>query len=319
MAAIKAEEETGARRIAKDRELALAEEEKQRALAIAKAQREEQTESAQITKQKTVETAERDKQIALHAKAAEEAAAQEAANEARAKAVEAEQAVITVKSVAEADRQKQIEVIAAETEAGKAAASEKITAEARLLVAEKSAEAARIEAAGLAEAVKIEAAAESEAAEVRARAAYQEEFQKRKAVADGMGAEADAQRKLYEAQNALSEEARAHLVNLERVKITPEVVGKMGAAFEKVGHFSITSMDGMPLQGGIPGAANGHAGGGVIDQVLNAYLNMLVTKPLLDKVVTGLGGDAGIAGFLPDLPDRRPNSVPAKDPGSAQG
>ena len=194
MAAIKAEEETGARRIAKDRELALAEEEKQRALAIAKAQREEQTESAQITKQKTVETAERDKQIALHAKAAEEAAAQEAANEASAKAVEAEQAVITVKSVAEADRQKQIEVIAAETEAGKAAASEKITAEARLLVAEKSAEAARIEAAGLAEAVKIEAAAESEAAEVRARAAYQEEFQKRKAVADGMGAEADAQK-----------------------------------------------------------------------------------------------------------------------------
>lgn len=307
LAHIKAEEETESRRIAMQQQVGVAEEQKQQALKVANEARLKAEQEAAIGRQKAVDLAERDKQIALHAKAQEEADAEKAANEKKAEAVEAAEAVKTAQQVAEAERGKRVEVIKAQQEAEKATAAEKIAADARVYVAEQAAKAAKTEATGVADALKIESEADAAAAKLRAEAAYEEEFKRLKALADGKAADADATRASNEAQNALSDEARKHLADLARIQVTPEVVGKVMALATAIKSFNVVSMDGVSLPGmgggtsgpGIP--ATGGGSGNVVDQIIEGFMKVAVTKPMMEKLMQGFGGDPGIAAMLPDI------------------
>lgn len=274
-------------RIAKDQQIAVSEEGKQKAVSVARTEREKEVRSAEI-----------DKSIALHGKAQEEAAAQRSANEAMAEAVEAEEGVLTARQVAEANRARQIEVIAAEGDAQKVAAAERIAAEARVAVAEMG----KREASEQAEAVLIEARAAKEAAQLAAEGSYADLFQKAKAVADGKMADAEAQKALNEAINNLSDEAKRHLVEMARIQMTPEAIREAMKAVEKIDGISITSMDG--VAGAFGGAAGGGAGNGggaanPMDQLVSALMTVRMAEPLLEKVIKNVGGDAGIARNLP--------------------
>lgn len=285
-AKINAERAVEEARIAKDQQLGVAEESKQQALAVARAGREK------VAKEADIQT-----RIALSAKAQEEAGAQRAADEARAEAVAAAESVTTAKVVAEAEREKKTKIIAAETAAQEASASERIAAEARVYVAQQS----KLEAQEQAEALLIESQAAKEAAQMAAEGAYAEIFQKAKAVADGKMVEAAAQNAVNDAINKLSPEAMAHLVEIARVQITPEAIRESMKAVEKIGNISVTSMDG--VGGAFGGAAGAPAGGGdnnnPMAQMLNAIMAYRMVDPILSKVIDNVGGDVNIAKNLP--------------------
>lgn len=289
-AQIRAEETVEQARILKERQIAVSEEKKQQDVAVARAERERVSREAEINKS-----------IALHARAQEEADAERAANEKRAEAVEAEEGVKTARQVAEAEREKRIAVIAAQAQAEEAAASERIAAQARVEVAELS----KREAAEQAEALRIEAQAAKDAAILAAEGAYAEIFQKAKAAADGLLAEAEAKAAMNQAVNQLSPEAQAHLVEMARVAMTPEAIRESMKAVEKIDGISITSMDG--LAGAFGGSAAGGvaadgavvAGGNPMHQLVNALMTYKMAEPLMDKLIANVGGDKGIARNIP--------------------
>ena len=313
LARLAALQATESARIAQERQIGIADQDKAKQVAVAKAEAD-----------RAAETAERDKQIALHAKSAEEAAAQEKANQARAKAVAAEQAVITARETATAERAKAVSVIESEAEAQKEAVTQKVAADVKVYVAKQDAEAAATEATGLANAVRIDAEAQANATLKKAEATAQEIFLKADATARGKMEDAKAERARNEAMNSLSPEARAQIVDLERVRITPEVVGKMGAAFEKVKEFSVTSMNGgspFAMNGtaaAVNGAFNGGAtsSNGVVGQMVDSYLALQFSQPLMSKLVKGLGGDPKVANFMP-APLPMDLAAPANDLGAA--
>lgn len=288
--------------IEQQRQVGVAEEAKMKVIQVAQAEREKAAREAQIAKEKSVELAERDKKIALHAKDKQEAAAEEEANKQKAEAVRAQEDVVTARQVAVANREMEVKVIEAKQKAQEEAEGQKIAADAKVYVSQKAAEAAKTEAEGLAKAAIIEAEANRKAAEEIAQGQYAQEFQKRKAVADGMSAEADATRALNEAQNAMSDGTREYLVNMERVKHTQGIVGEMA---KTVGRVSVTTMSGVPLPGGngvSGGAAGASSGGNVIEQATNAILNVMMSKPVIEKVIAQLGGDPRtVAEFMPQL------------------
>ena len=316
MARLQAAQETEARRIEKKKEVALAEEKRQESVAVAQTQREAASRQAEIAKLKALELAEQDKKVALHKKGQEEAAAAQLANEARAKAVAAEQSVVTAKEVAEAERLKQVEVLTAQKDAEKVAAGQRINADAQVYVAEKNAEAAKTEAKGRSEALTISAEAEVSAAKKRAEASYQAEYQPLKAAADGKAAEAEAEKKLNEARNALSDEARKLILDLERTRITPQALEVMVAAIANIDSLNVTSINGMtPVSGG-GGAGGGDPGvgssrGTLFEQFFDAANNNALNKTLMRKLIASVGGDTSIADNLPDFGMPSNSNAPA--------
>jgi uncharacterized membrane protein YqiK len=318
LAELKAAQETDAQQIQKDKTIAVANETKAKELAIAAEDRAAAAEQAKIAKNKTVELAEQDKRIALHQKTAEEAKAQTTANEAKAKAVEAEQAVVTATKVAEAERSKKVAVIAAEQTAETAAAGKRIDADATVYVAQKEAEASTTRATSNAQSAKIEAAAAAEAAELKAKGVYAETYQPLKAQADGDFEKAKALEALNKAVNTLSDEARRQQVDLERVKITPEVVEKWMLAVGNIDNLNVTHFTGAPGIGGSAqggGAQGASAPGNILDQFVSATQRMGLEKVVLGKLIESIGGDKRVADGLPSFGSTAPagndNPVPA--------
>jgi uncharacterized membrane protein YqiK len=199
----------------------------------------------------------------------------------------------------------QTEVIAAEGLAKKAAAADRIAAQARVEVAELGTR----EASEQAKALLIEAEAAKSAAALAAEGVYAEIFQKAKAMADGKMADAEAQNALNQAINQLTPEAQAHLVDLARITMTPEAIRESMKAVEKIQGINITSMDGMAgafgggaQGGGVDGGAGGNGGNNPMAQLVNAIMMLKMSEPLLDKVIAGVNGDKGIAKNMPGAP-----------------
>lgn len=282
-------------RITSEKTVEVAEEHRQKEIAVAREERTRVTEEAQIARK-----------VALHGKAGEEADAEKLANEKRAEAVAAAEAVTTERAVAEANRAKQIDVITATAAAEKTAATDRTAADTRLYVAQKGTETAKVEA----EALKIESLAAKEAAEQAAEGAYAEVFKKLKAVADGKSEDAKAQESLNEALSKLSPEAMKHLQDLARISVTPEAIRESMKAVEKISAINITSMDGMSgVFGGAAANQNGNGNGGVIaadpnnpmGQVVNAIMSARMAEPLLARLISSVGGDPAIAKNVPGI------------------
>lgn len=238
-----------------------------------------------------VEVAEIQKAIDLAKKTQERSVAIAAAEAARAKAIEAEEQAFTAREREIAERRKLTDLIAAQREAEREAL--RITA---------AAEAEMRAATSLAEAQKIAAAADAEAEKIRALAAAQR-----------YEVDAAGQRQLNEAENLLSEEARAGRLRGKLLDRLEAIVRESVKPLEKIDGIKILHVDGM--SGG-----NGGGNRNVTDEVIDSALRYRVQAPMIDNLMKEIGIEGGSLGRLTDvLRDAKDISSLTRDKKGAKG
>ncbi|WP_395021833.1 flotillin family protein [Dongia sp.] len=222
-------------------------------------------ETLRIAKQRDVELADQDRSIVVAAKSQEQSVAQAKAEEARAVATSALESVETARKVAIAERDRQTAVIMARQQAEQEATKITVAAE-----AEKEA------AQNTAQAVKISAQAEADAAKIKADA-----LEKTYAV------EAEGQRKINEARNAMSAAVIELEITKERLRILPIALAEAVRPLEKIGEVRIIDMGGGLA--GITGAGGGGNGGGKADSLVDALLAYRAQSPVIDSLLKEAG------------------------------
>ena len=264
--------------IAKERAVETAQIEKTKDIETREIEKRKAIEQSRIQQQRDIEVAEQDKQIAVAEKSEEESAARAKAAEAEKLKVEKEEAVITVRQVAEANRRKEIEVIDARKEAERDAVGVTVEAEAEKRAAEDKASAILTEAKAAADAKKLKAEADEKVYAV----------------------EAAGKQALHEAENVLSSEQIELQKALAMLKALPEVVAQAVKPLENIEGIKI-------LQGyGTSGATQGNgeavlSQGGIAEQVTSAALNYRANAPIVDAMLRELGMVDAQKGGLNDL------------------
>ncbi|MCH1928735.1 flotillin family protein [Shewanella sp. A25] len=274
----KAREEREAE-IAKERAIETAEIEKTKDIETREIEKRKSIEQARIQQQRDIEVAEQEKHIAVAAKSEEESAARARAAEAEKTKVEKEEAVITVRQVAEANRRKEIEVIDARKEAEREAVGVTVQAEAEKRAAEDRSSAILIEARASADAKKLQAEADEKVYAV----------------------EAAGKQALYEAENVLRDEQIALQKSLAILKALPEIVAQAVKPLENIEGIKILQGYGAGSQfaSGADGASVSQ--GGIAEQVTSAALNYRANAPVVDAMLRELGLVQGDSGTLNDL------------------
>jgi uncharacterized membrane protein YqiK len=218
--------------------------------------------------------AEQERAIAIANKSKEESEAKAEADLARAEAVKAEETVNTYREVAQADRQKQIELIEAHKQAERDAIGITTGAEAQKRASEDEAEANRLRAQGEADAIKIAAQSEAEATKIRAEA---NEVRYK--------VEAEGKRQINEAANTLSETQIEMQIKLKALEQLPATIEQSVKPMERIEGIKIYQVEGLS-----PGASSGEAdNGNLADQVTNAALRYRMHAPLLDNIMKEIG------------------------------
>ncbi|MFG7353234.1 flotillin family protein [Shewanella oncorhynchi] len=273
----KAREEREAE-IAKERAIETAEIEKTKDIETREIEKYKSIEQSRIQQQRDIEVSEQEKRIAVAAKSEEESAARARAAEAEKLKVEKEEAVITARQVAEANRRKEIEVIDARKEAERDAVGVTVQAEAEKRAAEDRSSAILIEARASADAKKLQAEADEKVYAV----------------------EAAGKQALYEAENVLSDEQIALQKSLAILKALPEIVAQAVKPLENIEGIKILQGYGAGHQfaAGGEGASNQ---GGIAEQVTSAALNYRANAPVIDAMLRELGLVNGDSGTLNDL------------------
>ncbi len=277
MAKQKAEQERAAQesQILARQQVEQAEIEKKQIIAEKDIGQRKAVEAAEIERKKSIELAEQERAIAIANKSKEESEAKAYADLARSEAVKAEQSVITSREVAQAERQKQIQLIEASKEAEKEAIAATAGASAEKKAADDHAEAIRLRAQGDADAQKIAAEAEAEAIKIRALADEQR-----------YKVEAEGQRQLNEAANTLSQAQIEMQLKLRTLEHLPAIIEQSVKPMERIEGIKIYQVDGLN-----PGSsqADGSNSGNLADQVTNAALRYRMQAPLLDNILKELG------------------------------
>lgn len=265
--------------IAKERAIETAEIEKTKDIETREIEKRKSIEQARIQQQRDIEVAEQEKHIAVAAKSEEESAARARAAEAEKTKVEKEEAVITVRQVAEANRRKEIEVIDARKEAERDAVGVTVQAEAEKRAAEDRSSAILIEARASADAKKLQAEADEKVYAV----------------------EAAGKQALYEAENVLRDEQIALQKSLAILKALPEIVAQAVKPLENIEGIKILQGYGVgnQLASGADGAV-AHQGG-IAEQVTSAALNYRANAPVVDAMLRELGLVQSESGTLNDL------------------
>ncbi|QSX40027.1 flotillin family protein [Shewanella cyperi] len=271
----KAREEREAE-IAKERAIESAEIEKTKDIETREIEKRKAIEQARIQQQRDIEVSEQEKQIAVAAKSEEESAARARAAEAEKLKVEKEEAVITVRQVAEANRRKEIEVIDARKEAEREAVGVTVEAEAEKRAAEDRSAAILTEARAAADAKKLKAEADEKVYAV----------------------EAAGKQALYEAENVLRDEQIALQKSLAILKALPEIVANAVKPLENIEGIKILQGYG---SGSVLGSGEAQAQGGMAEQVTSAALNYRANAPLVDAMLRELGLVDKDKGELKDL------------------
>lgn len=233
------------------------------AAARARIQMEQEIRAAEIAKEKALREAEiaRDRDRA-------------AADLVKAEATRAAEAVATAKQVAEAERRKEIALLAARQDGEIAALRVRMQA-----AAEKDAAAdratARIE----------EARADADAMEVRSAARKKDRL-----------AEAEGQRAIIDAENRIERHIAAMKLDLARLEALPRIVAEMVKPAEKIESIRINHLSGF-------GSTQGPTGTGKapLNQALDSIMEMAVQLPALKKIGEDIalsldGGIGGLAG-----------------------
>jgi len=273
----KAEQERTAQeaRIVAQQQVEQAEIEKKQAIAEKDIGQRKAVESAEIERKQSIELAEQERAIAIANKSKEESEAKANADLARSEAVKAEQSVITSREVAQAERQKQIQLIEATKEAEREAIAATAGAAAEKVAADDHAEAIRLRAQGDADAQKIAAEAESEAIKIRAVADEQR-----------YKVEAEGQRQLNESANTLSQAQIEMQLKFKTLEQLPTIIEQSVKPMERIEGIKIYQVDG--LNSG-SSQAEGSNSGNLADQVTNAALRYRMQVPLLDNILKELG------------------------------
>ncbi|MEM7410027.1 MAG: flotillin family protein [Myxococcota bacterium] len=280
---IAAHQEVEQSRIKADRAIEEQRIEKERSVKESDIARARAIETADIQRQESVSITEQSKQIAVALKSKEESESRAEADRARALAVEAEEAVVTVRDTATADRLKQIELIEARKAAERNAIGITVAAEAEKQAAEDQAEAVKTIAEAKAAESRIEASGESEAEKLRADAA-----QIRYSV------DAEGKRALHEAENLLSQEVITMRVKLALIENLDRIVAESVKPMESIDGIKIVQVDGLNgLNGHAPsGSGSGNAANGnLADQAVAAALRYRGQAPLLDSLMQEIGLD----------------------------
>ncbi|QPC98826.1 flotillin family protein [Qipengyuania soli] len=228
-------------------------------------------EEARIDQTRALEIARQEQQIAVQNKSREESQAKAEADEARAKAVQAEEQVVTSRESEVAERNKKIELIEAAKIAERDAIKIKVEAEAEKDAATNRAEAMRREAEGEAEAEKLRA----EAARVR------------------FEVEAAGQRAINEAANILSSDQISLQTKMALLKVLPDLVRESAKPMEAIESIKIVQVDGLTNGGGKAsgGAAGVGGSGNLASDAVSAALAYRAQAPVLDGLMKELGLD----------------------------
>ena len=264
--------------IAKNRAIEAAEIEKSREIETQEIAKRQALEQARIRQQQEVEVSEQIKQIAVATKSEEESAARAKAAEAEKQKVEKEEAVLTARSVAEAERKKQIEVIDARKEAEREAVSITVEAEAKREAAKNTAEAILTESKATADAKMLQAEADEKV----------------------LAVEAAGKQALYEAENMLKNEQIDLQKSLAMLKILPELVAQAVKPLENIEGIKILQGYGSGT-GSSSGNGQTLSSGGLADQVTQAALSYRANAPLVDSMLREVGLVNSENGTLEDL------------------
>ena len=240
---------------------------------------------AQVEQKKTIELAEQDRAIAIAEKSRAESEAKAQADQARAQAVKAEEEVITVRQIQQAERQKAVELVAAKEHAEKDAIAITVAAEAGKQAAADDAEAVRIAAEAEAEKVRLKAKGEADAKILLAQA-MEKQYQ----------VDAEGTRAVNEANNVLSPEQVEMQIRLAMLKYLPEIIRESVKPMENIDDIKILQVNG--LHGSHAGACQAdahHENGNVAlsDQVVNSALRYRSQAPLIDSLMSELGIQGG--------------------------
>lgn len=240
---------------------------------------------AQVEQKKTIELAEQDRAIAIAEKSRAESEAKAQADQARAQAVKAEEEVITVRQIQQAERQKAVELVAAKEHAEKDAIAITVAAEAGKQAAADDAEAVRIAAEAEAEKVRLKAKGEADAKILLAQA-MEKQYQ----------VDAEGTRAVNEANKVLSPEQVEMQIRLAMLKYLPEIIRESVKPMENIDDIKILHVNG--LHGSHAGACQAdahHEGSNVAlsDQVVNSALRYRSQAPLIDSLMSELGIQGG--------------------------
>ncbi len=229
------------------------------------------TQMAAIEQAKVTEIATQDKAIVIAEKSEAQSQAQARANESLAEAVKAEQLVETTRRTAEADRAKQVALIEAAQEAETKAVH--ITTQAR---------------------------AEREAAQMQATAIVElAEAARKKGLA-----EAEAQRALNDAINALSSDQTSLKFKLALLQALPAVIQQTVEPMKAIDGIKIIQVDGLNRTGGngVDGSGPAHSGNNLAEQAMSAALSYRAHAPLIDSLLNEIGLSGGsLQGLVPGL------------------
>lgn len=312
-------------RIAAQREVELKQIAAQRDIDNENILKEQQIQKAKVEQKKTIEIAEQDKAIAIAQKSQAESEAKAKADLARAEAVKAEEEVITVRQIQQAERQKSVELVQAKEKAEKEAIAITVAAEADKKAATDRAEATQIAASAQAESIRIAAkanadkeaiaitvvaTAEKNAAQARAdarllesKAQSESEILLADAAERKYAVDAAGKRELNEADNLLSAEQIAMKIKLELIKALPEIIAQSVKPMENIEGIKILQVNG--LTGGQNGGdtVEGESTN-LADQMTNSALRYRAQAPLIDSLMNEIGIKAGdINGFTKGLND----------------
>ncbi|EHC52191.1 Putative membrane protein, partial [Salmonella enterica subsp. enterica serovar Inverness str. R8-3668] len=212
-------------RILAERQIQETEIEREQAVRSRKVEAEREVRIKEIEQQQVTEIANQTKSIAIAAKSEQQSQAEARANDALADAVRAQQNVETTRQTAEADRAKQVALIAAII---------LYFVFPTLIAAAQDAETKAVE-------LTVRAKAEKEAAELQAAAIIElAEATRKKGLA-----EAEAQRALNDAINVLSDEQTSLKFKLALLQSLPAVIEKSVEPMKSIDGIKIIQVDGL--------------------------------------------------------------------------
>ena len=238
---------------------------------------------AQVEQKKTIELAEQDRAIAIAEKSRAESEAKAQADLARAQAVKAEEEVVTVRQIQQAERQKAVELVSAKEKAEKDAIAITVAAEAGKQAAADEAEAIRISAQADAEQVRLKAKGEADAKLLLAEA-MEKQYQ----------VDAEGTRAVNEANNVLSSEQVEMQIRLAMLKYLPEIIRESVKPMENIDDIKILQVNGLGgVASGNSEASSEQGQVALSDQVVNSALRYRSQAPLIDSLMNELGIQGG--------------------------
>ncbi len=255
-----------------------------RAIAEANIEKRRLVEQREIERERAVRIADQEREIAVSQKSQEESAAKAIADEALAKAVAAEEEVKKVRETAVAERSKAVRLVQAREQAEQDAIAITVAADAEKKAADDRAEAIRIAATADADAIRIRALADEERYRV----------------------EAEGQRAINEARNALNDAQINLETKLELLRRLPQIIEESVKPMQRIDGIKIVDVRGMGAVAGGGAASSGDSGSGggnLASSVVDHALRYRAQRPLVDALLKEVGLDLGDLGGLVNPPD----------------